>query len=348
MTTKIEWTNKSWNPVRGCRRVSPGCENCYAERVAIRQSNPGGAYEGLVKSHPGGPRWTGDVRTVPEKLREPIGWRKPQRVFVNSMSDLFHEDVDPEFVAAVFGVMAAADHHMYQVLTKRPVRMRTWFEWLDRVSAPLGASERQLAAANDYRIDPTRHAMYCVDAAERIGALTTDLASATRASAPWPLYNLWLGVSCEDQQRADERIPALLQCPADVRFVSAEPLLGPIDLEHVQWPKRHKVDVLRGGFWEDGVGFTQHSDMNTLDWIIVGGESGPNARRFKTEWGRAIVKQCEQSSVACFVKQLGANVDAMSESDVLQRTTRMKLRDRKGGNPDEWPADLRVRDYPPP
>ncbi len=128
--TKIEWTDATWNPVRGCSRVSPGCQHCYAERMARRSDRPGGAYEGLTVLAHDGPRWNGKVRLVPEKLDEPLRWRKPRMVFVNSMSDLFHEDIPNEFIAAVFGVMAASPQHTFQVLTKRAERMRDWFQWV--------------------------------------------------------------------------------------------------------------------------------------------------------------------------------------------------------------------------
>ena len=128
--TGISWTDATWSPTRGCRRISAGCENCYAERQAMRMSGTGGAYEGLVKLTSGGPRWTGDGRLVPSMLDQPLRWTKPRRIFVDSMSDLFYEAFSFEDIAAVFGVMAACPQHVFQVLTKRPERARAWFEWV--------------------------------------------------------------------------------------------------------------------------------------------------------------------------------------------------------------------------
>lgn len=197
-TTEISWTDRTWNPIRGCSRVSEGCRFCYAEGVAYRFSGPGQPYEGLARKVNGRAAWTGKVRLVESALTEPLSWRKPARIFVNSMSDLFHEHVSDEFIAAVFGVMAAAPQHTFQVLTKRAERMR---EVVSALSVEL------------------------------VRECTLKLTGRMiRGDWMLPLPNVWLGVSCEDQQRADERIPLLLQTPAVVRFVSCEPLLGPIDL----------------------------------------------------------------------------------------------------------------------
>ncbi len=172
----IVWTDETWNPLRGCSRVSEGCRNCYAESVARRFDGPGLPYEGLIAS---GGQWNGQIKLVPEKLDEPLRWQRPRRIFVNSMSDLFHPNVPNEYIDRVFAVMALASQHTFQVLTKRPERM---LEYLNR-----------------------------------------------RTTMP----NVWLGVSIENQVTADERIPLLLQTPAAVRWVSAEPLLRPVDLFHV-------------------------------------------------------------------------------------------------------------------
>jgi len=200
--TKIEWADRSWNCVRGCSIVSPGCRSCYAMKQAHRFSGPGRAYEGLTKlTERSGPQWTGKVVTVEDALLEPLSWRKPQRVFVNSMSDLFHEDVPDEFIDKVFAVMALAERHTFQILTKRPERMREWFDENGR--------------------DAVQHTVHYPQFDRWRQSITLG---------QWPLPNVWLGVSAEDQQRADERIPLLLQTPASVRFVSCEPLLGPVDL----------------------------------------------------------------------------------------------------------------------
>lgn len=288
--TTIEWTDVTWNPVSGCRKVSPGCAHCYAETMARRQMGPwkGRAFE--------------DVRLHPDRLDAPLRWRKPKRVFVNSMSDLFHEDVPDEFIDRVFATMALAKQHTFQVLTKRPKRMQA----------------------------------FCS------GPMMSD----------WPggLPNVWLGVSAEDQQRADERIPILLDTPAAVRFVSAEPLLGPIEFSaSCVAPFSGFPDEVNGG----------------LHWIIVGGESGPGARPCDVDWIRDIVRQCREAGVACFVKQLGA-YPALIHGDAMATWLRdwnptvepvgpeaaahfrVALRAQKGGDPAEWPSDLRVREFPQP
>lgn len=305
-TTGIQWTSRTWNPVRGCTRVSEGCRNCYAEAMAarnlpgMRSPTTGEPFATRTKA---GPRWTGRVELIPEKLREPLSWRKPCRVFVNSMSDLFHEALDFKDIARVMDVIEAAQRHTFQVLTKRAARMSEFFDYTT-------------------------------------GALGLK-----------PPPNLWLGVSVEDQATADERIPLLLQTPAAVRFVSYEPALGPVDFSLWLGPVHpHAV----------------------LDWIIVGGESGPGARRFDASWARSTAAQCRAAGVACFVKQMGAwvkgdadgfRVDRWLCSDVLQgdyvfvpgATNRARrpltavafgLSDRKGGDPSAWPVDLRVREFP--
>lgn len=298
--SSIEWTDKVWNPVRGCSRVSPGCQHCYAERQAARFSGPGQPYEGLVKMVGGEPRWTGVLRPVPEKLSEPLRWRKPCRIFVNSMSDLFHEDVPDEFIDRVFAVMALATQHTFQVLTKRAGRMAVY------LNQPLKI--------------------------EDIYAQWYGFSGGTLEAEAWPLPNVWLGVSVEDQARADERIPHLLATPAAVRFLSCEPLLGEVDLSG-------HLNSLRGYFANVkeleccGKTYPRRGDMH---WVICGGESGPGARPCNPSWIKDLVNQCRAASVPCFVKQLGSNV-----LDFAGR-----IRDRKGGEPSEWPEDLRVRQFP--
>ena len=276
-TTTIEWTDKSWNPVRGCDLVSAGCTNCYAMHFAHRFSGEGQPYEGLTRLGPRGPVWTGKVRQVPESLDEPLRWRKPCRVFVNSMSDLFHEDVSDQFIAAVFGIMAMAPHHTFQILTKRPARMVAWFEWLKAEydgpcdqNAVLQTSLGDYARWNHDRYDDQCEAMLDAD---------------------WPLPNVWLGVSVENQVTADERIPKLLETPAAIRFISAEPLLGPIDLD---------ARELICATWRKGLTIGTY-----LDWVIVGGESGHGARPMHPEWARSIRDQCQAGAVPFFWKQWG-------------------------------------------
>jgi len=342
-TSAIEWCDATWNPIRGCGRVSAGCEHCYAERVAYRfGQKPGAPYEGLTTLGKQGPRWNGRVRFVPEMLDEPLKWHKPRRVFVNSMSDLFHEDITDEQIAAVFGVMAATPRHTFQVLTKRPSRMRRWFEWM-RDQDCTGPGEPPASVVCG--IHAANHGAD-VDYLGLVGA--------------WPLPNVWLGVSCENQAVVDERIPLLLDCPAAVRFVSAEPLLAPIDVEKwiCDWCPKCKNDYpLRQGRCDRCGVFRRARSTESrvatdgetywytgLHWVIVGGESGPGARPCRLSWIQSVVQQCAATRVPCFVKQLGG----LPWDDTRARGVDidMKLRDRKGGDPLEWPDDLRVRRFP--
>jgi len=299
--SSIEWCDATWNPVRGCSKVSPGCKNCYAETFSERWRG--------IKGHPFEQGF--DLRLVPEKLAEPLRWKKPRRIFVNSMSDLFHEDVHDEYIAVVFAVMAACPQHTFQVLTKRAERMGRWFMWMTESGYALCVAQRQ----------------------------------------PWPLPNVWLGVSVEDQQRAAERIPHLLSVPAALRFLSCEPLLGPVDLR----PWLGNVVGFEGTPGRPGVdAFTVRPGTG---WVIVGGESGPGARPFDLEWARGIVSQCKSARVPVFVKQVGAAPVSSDTGDYLGRKQFMwqsglaqrlaiRLNDRKGGDTAEWPEDIRVRQFP--
>lgn len=288
MSTKIEWTDESWNPVLGCSRVSEGCRNCYAERMAGRIASMGelgewtAEYADVVRSKDGRslPQWNGRVKCLPERLDMPLRWRKPRRIFVNSMSDLFHPEVPFEFVDRVFAVMAMCPHHTFQVLTKRPERASEYFYY----GGPLGTDGRVYQASKKWP-------------AKRL-AISNGFG--------WPLANVWLGTSCEDQATADERIPHLLRCPAAVRFVSLEPLLGPINLIG------HRDPVTRttsGGCLSPMLCATQSGGLYErppIDWVIVGGESGPGARPMHPDWVRAIRDQCVAASVPFFFKQWGA------------------------------------------
>lgn len=221
--SSIEWTEETWNPTVGCTEVSPGCDHCYAAGMAHRAMLP--AHAGLTVSSPGrGPRWSGEVRCLPERLELPLRWRRPRRVFVDSMSDLFHPGVPDEFVAAVFGVMVRARQHTFQVLTKRPRRMERFTRWTE--------------------------------------------------DAPPP--NVWLGTSIE-ANRYVYRADWLRAASAAVRFVSLEPLLGPLpDL-----------------------------DLAGIDWVIVGGESGGGARPAHPAWVRDIRDRCLAEGTSFFFKQWG-------------------------------------------
>lgn len=341
--TSIEWTQKTWNPVRGCSRVSKGCEHCYAERQAARFAGEGGRFEGLVKlSKKHGPQWTGRIEFVSHKLEEPLTWREPTLVFVNSMSDLFHEGLRNEEIAAVFGVMAASPKHTFQVLTKRPERARDFFRWLDKESSKRGM------------LTPMHHDERCVDLCTliaqnelmRVDGKLLDFSSAPRTW--WP--NVWLGVSVEDQATANERIPVLLSCPAAIRFVSYEPALGPVDFECVELGNDAVLNALTGHVTPHG--HAPEFTLEHIDWVIVGGESGPGARPFDLQWALSTVEDCRDARVACFVKQLGSEPYS-SHDGLADQCTNLRgiervrfFLDRKGRDPSEWPEDLRVREWP--
>lgn len=567
--TKIQWTDATWNPIRGCSRVSAGCDNCYAMNVAHRFSGPGLPYEGLTTLRKGKADWAGIARMVPEHLSDPLRWRKPRRIFVNSMSDLFHHSITNEEIAAVFGVMAACPQHTFQILTKRPERMVEWFgrdgaaaqvdlfkhvalagriqemfspereaavagfpgyfvtskgrvltdngsescllcgkpneatiarkKFCSKECASKAGYERRMgrwsepaarvemkpmvADAGHSRVmlyredgsaerplihrlaleafdrpgrdgeqgchidgDATNNALWNLrwgtqsenwDDRKRHGnarswsKISEDEARDIRESyrrglsagqiansalflgritetqvrhivdgeqwrehvePEWPLPQVWLGVSAENQATADERIPLLSQTPAAVRFVSAEPLIGDIDLrkwfdpwtcgdcEHHgceddsgptrcddcgedavddaasgsgRCPKCGKDDGTSdavalscprcGGSraWKRDYGFKFASEYPGIDWVIVGGESGPGARPCDVEWIRSIVAQCKDAGTKVFVKQLGTSF-AIQQRDWCTA----RRHDRKGGDITEWPEDLRVREFP--
>jgi protein gp37 len=277
--TSIEWTDRVWNCVRGCTRVSKGCTNCYAMRQAHRMSGAGQPYEGLTRIGPTGPVWTGAVRCVPELLGEPLRWRKPALVFVNSMSDLFHEAVPDSFIDRVFAVMAACQRHTFQILTKRADRMAAY------VNESLKESGRWDKMLYDGRFPwPGKLS----DADDPDG----DVAY-RRLTEEVPLKNVWLGVSVENQETADARVPYLLKTPAAVRFLSVEPMIGPVHL----------------GLWR--VEIPKHREHWPAErvrnfWVIAGGESGHGARPVHPEWVRSVRDQFVTAGVPFFFKQWGA------------------------------------------
>jgi protein gp37 len=243
--TAIGWTEATWNPVTGCSRVSPGCEHCYAEALSLRR---GWSKKPWTKQNA-----AENVTLHPERLKQPLSWRGPRRIFVNSMSDLFHDLISDDFIDDVFAVMALARQHQFQVLTKRPERMQAYM-----TSTSNGARRQS-------------HVQSSVDRIRRGGYVPG-----------WPLPNVWLGVSCEDQRRADERLPILLATPAAIRFASFEPLLGPID-----FPLPCADSVFWGG----------------LHWGIIGGESGPDYRPMQIEWAQAIADTFAWANRPVYVKQ---------------------------------------------
>lgn len=222
ISSSIEWTESTWNPVRGCTRVSAGCRFCYAERIAARFSGEGLAYEGLAKNTKTGPQWTREVLPIPALLNEPLKWKKPRHIFVNSMSDLFHEKIELDYIKEVFAVMEKAHWHKFQVLTKR-----------------------------------------------------SSLLLKYSPELPWP-ENVWMGVSVEDGRVLD-RINDLRKTGAQIKFLSLEPLIGPL----------------------------KRLNLNGIDWVIVGGESGPGAREMKRKWVIDIKDQCAKESIPFFFKQWG-------------------------------------------
>ncbi|WP_157253146.1 DUF5131 family protein [Nonomuraea typhae] len=269
--TKIEWSDATWNPVTGCTKISPGCDHCYAEGIARRFA--GG------KAFPNG----FDVTLQPKRLDQPLRWREPRRIFVNSMSDLFHEDVPDEYIAQVWTVMAKTPQHTYQILTKRHARMRSVVR---RIAWRLPTTEG--------RSQGVRGSVAYVQNSELLNE---------HLGAPEVLPNVWLGVSVENQQWAETRIPALLETPAAVRFISAEPLLGPVNLRRLQVRGR-VIDCLGGDVVDPSDGAVLYGTPSVLDWVIVGGESGPGARPMHPDWARGLRNQC-QGYAAFHFKQHG-------------------------------------------
>lgn len=291
MATKIEWTRgddgmpgETWNPTGGCDKVSPGCGlprfdgddtgGCYAMAMAKRLKGMGQA----KYQNDGDPRTSGPgfgLTLHPDALTIPMRWRKPRRVFVNSMSDLGHARVPADFLAQVWAVMAITPQHTYQILSKRPHR-------LSRVLL-------------DSRFE------------DDVRTLAWSLEGHSARRITWPLPNVWMGTSIE-LDRYCPRADNLRETPAAVRFLSLEPLLGPLP----------------------------SLDLTGIDWAIIGGESGGGARAMDLSWARDLVSRCRDAGTAVFVKQLGAV------------TGRELGAGPKGGNWDAWPQDLRIREFPRP
>jgi protein gp37 len=264
--SNIEWTEQTWNPTTGCDRISPGCDHCYALTMAKRLKAMGQA----KYQNDGDPRTSGPgfgITVHPDVLAEPLRWKKPRKVFVNSMSDLFHARVPVDFITDVWRTMQATPQHTYQILTKRAARLP---RVLDRVHEALGLDD--------------------------------------------PLPNVWLGTSIETDDYA-RRATALRHSLAAVRFISAEPLLGPLP----------------------------SLDLDGIDWLIIGGESGPGARPMDLAWVRDLLAETDVTGTAPFVKQLGS---AWAYDTAWAGKSVAAIGDTKGGNPKYWPADLRVREYP--
>jgi protein gp37 len=345
--TSIEWTDggSTWNPIRArnretdkvgwfCVHESDGCKFCYAEainrrlgtRVDYKAQNLDRVYLFLDE----------------EVLMQPLRWKRPRKIFPNSMTDWMADFVPDEWIDKMMAVMALCPHHTFLPLTKRAERMRDYCKSLgrhhteDRVSLALKAMAKR-------------------------GEIPVDSACwYTLGNNGWNFQNVWLGVSVEDQRRADERIPLLLDTPAAVRWISAEPLLEAIDIE--QYLRCRGCGYTAADRRLHGDHHLCKSPSATLDWVVIGGESGTGARPFNIEWARSIIAQCKAAGVPVFMKQLGS-VPILGESDIglgwpdgtrfgnprqekVLNGRCILLRDRKGGDISEWHPDLRVREFP--
>lgn len=352
--SKIEWTEKTWNPVLGCEAVSPGCRDCYAGTMGRRIVAMGGPaaddYAQVIdisedrgKLRKGAKAWNGRAVFMPDRLDVPLRRKKPTVFMAPSMSDFFHEDVSFEQIAAILGVMAATTQHTYQVLTKRPERLLKFLRWLPtRPFRALAGAMVDVADIARRTATPTSTAR---NRDERLRAAATRTSCAQNADAShlshivWPLPNVWFGTSIEDQRRFDERAPLLRQV-RDLgwhTFVSAEPLIGPIVETYNRW--------------------------RCAEWVIVGGESGPTARPCNALWMRTIIQEARGAGCKVFVKQLGLrfddrtgtgivgagyspNVGVDESMRVLGGMPRTHIKSRKGNKPAEWPEDLCIFEMP--
>lgn len=303
--TLIEWSDATANVVNGCSVLSPGCTNCYAMRLAGTRMKHHPSREGLTIDTKTGPVWNGEVKFNDKALMQVLSWTRPRKIFWNAHGDLFHENVPDEWIDKCFAVMTLTPQHKHQVLTKRSARMRAYFE-----------------------IEHKREDW--LDSASHLARNWKENANAVWHAETWPLPNVWLGVSVEDQERANERVPDLLDSPATVRWISAEPLLGSVNLRKIstwRYPKAEVLDALTGtlsGMFGDYC----PTRLPRIDWVVAGGESGPRARPMHPDWARSLRDQCADTDVAFFMKQLsGKNGRAVKDID-------------------QFPEDLRVRDYP--
>lgn len=336
--TKIEWTDATWNPITGCSVVSPGCTNCYAMKLAGTRMKFHWSREGLTRDSKAGPVWTGEVRFNDEWLTQPLRWAKARLVFVCAHGDLFAEGVPDAWIDRVFAVMALAPRHTFQVLTKRADRMRTY------LSAE-GVRGRIARAVTDLLIAgrvPTA-TVAGIEAWPVVSIGDVDLPDDLDMRV-WPLPNVWAGVSVEDQDRARERVPVLVDTPAAVRWISAEPLLGPVDLTDIEVGGDGSMDALKPRTWgaeveqwrgssdtwqEDFLDWYSLQEMPadsdlaeamhpTLDWIVVGGESGDGARPMHPDWARSLRDQCAKAGVPFLFKQWGEYVtEVQSPEDIV-------------------------------
>ena len=287
--TKIEWTNETWNPIIGCSKISPGCDNCYAEKMAYRLSeierskmiNKGSKPSSMPYNHViGKKKWTGKTHLVEDALEKPSRWKKPRMIFVCSMGDLFHESIPLEWIDQVMAIIGLSSQHTFQILTKRPERMYEYYQ--SREFGFIDGGEKEAVLFAKQLKEVQRNAGWFWDYSyDNDGIKDFDLIYEGKL----PLPNLWLGVTAENQEQADKRIPLLLQIPATVRFVSCEPLLNNINISPL-------LGEMPGG-------------QRGLDWVIAGGESGNKARPMHPDWVRSIRDQCKTANVPFFFKQWG-------------------------------------------
>ena len=322
--TKIEWTDRTWNPIIGCSHVSPGCDHCYAEKMACRLARMPGkvgeTYSQVVDLDKN--LWKGRTAFVPSTLEKPLHWKKPKRIFVGSMTDLFHPSVPDEWLDRVFATMALCPQHTFQILTKRPERMLEYISslWVHR------------------RV--WKRVVESIGFGHQFEGKWVD-------DSAWPLSNVWLGVTAENKAMADKRIPVLLQTPAEKRFVSLEPLLKAVDLSRWMhrtqgWTRQDPVyrcprcgatgwgHYFSTYTWGDDYDESCHAcgygstagdvdfpEIGNIDWVILGGESGPNARPMHPDWALDVRDQCTEAGVPFFFKQWGEWAPHNSKAGII-------------------------------
>lgn len=352
--SSIEWTDCTWNPLAGCKEISPGCRNCYAATMAHRLGamaqadlaagrDPGKKrhYIGTTEKRGGKVVWNGKVNLIHEALSEPLKWRKPRKVFVNSMSDLFHEDVPFDFVDQVFTIMLAnavlrGSTHAFQLLTKRPKRMHEYLSLRSPMEhlkcwSKLADGWIILDEADEYFSEMMSRTTAHNWNSNGHAPTGEKWAPWSHLNGLWPLPNAWLGTSCEDQKRAEDRVPWLEKCPAVVRFLSCEPLLGSIKFDHIGNSIFNREKAIRDAMNGPAVMNRDQADSiiahPQIHWVIAGCESGHGRRRTEQAWIESLADQCRNAGVAFFNKQMEVNGKV---STVIS----------------EFPEHLRVREFP--
>ena len=292
--TKIEWTDATWNPITGCEIVSAGCTNCYAMKLAGTRLKDHPSRAGLTKPSKAGPVWNGEVRFNEQWLDQPLRWQKPMMIFVCAHGDLFYEAVPTEWIDRVFGIMALATDHTFQVLTKRPERMRAY------LADPLAQGRIAKAA-----MDAAPVGRNIGDAALMV--VPTSEHPYQFGEDRWPLPNVWLGVSTEDQKAANKRIPPLLLTPAAIHFASYEPAIGAVDYTRICVAVEHGRGRYFDALDHDEADEYEGPPENyaALNWVIAGGESQPGSRPADPEWFRQVRRACNEAGVSFLFKQWG-------------------------------------------